>query len=244
MFRIRTTCTALLLTSAVASGRVLAAEPDSGATAAASIAASRAHVGPLSLDGIWMFDAAHSDDPMKTMQSMRGGEGGGGRHFGGGGMGGGFGGGGGGRHWGGGGGGGGGGMDADDGGPPPAERDESAPRGPRPFERVMHPPKKVVIEMLADQVNVADDERQPRGYSIADSLKAHGRDLVTEGTSAQWKGGKLEMRQVMGRGGSLVETYELSRDGATLTIRAHRDGGREGMPNPTFTRVYTRYEGD
>jgi hypothetical protein len=150
--------------------------------------------------------------------------------------------GGGGRHWRGGGGGGGGGEGAEDGGAPPAEGDAQQ-RGPRPFERIVHPAKKVVIEMLADQINVAEDEQSPRGYAMQDSLKIHGHDLVTQGTSAKWKSGKLEMTQTMGRG-SLVETYELSKDGATLTIRAHREGGREGMPNPTITRVYTRYEGD
>ena len=110
--------------------------------------------------------------------------------------------------------------------------------------RVMRPAKKLVIDMQADQVNVTEDEAAARPYAIADSLKAHNHELLTEDTSAQWKGGKLEMAQVMGQRGKLVETYEVSHDGKTLTIRAHREGGQSGAPNPTFTRVYTRYDGE
>ena len=108
----------------------------------------------------------------------------------------------------------------------------------------MRPANKVVIELLTDKVSVTEDERIPRDYAMQDSLKAHEHDLVTEGTSASWKAGRLVMTQTLGARGSVVETYELSKDGKTLTIRAHREGGREGMPNPTFARVYTRYEGD
>lgn len=206
---------------------------------AASAAASETAVpaGEKSLDGIWMFDASRSDDPRKIMAATGhpgGGEGGGRRWGGGGGMGMG----GGGRHGGGGG---------DDGGAPPAEGDANGGatrRGPSAFRRVMAPAKKVVIEMLADQVKVTEDEGAPRPYAIADSLKAHGHDLVTQDTSARWKGGRLEMTEQSGFRGSLVETYELSKDGMTLFIRAHRTGGPEGMPAPTFTRVYTRYTGE
>lgn len=221
------------------------------APAAVSDAAASASTAP-SLDGIWMFDEKHSDDPRKIMEANRpqGGPGGeGGRRFGGG-MGGGMGGGppGGGGEGGWGGRRGGGDGEVGEGGSGAEGRGENADGAPRPrvnpFERVMRPAQKVVIEMLEDQVNVAEDEHTPRAYAIADSLKAHGHELVTDGTKAFWKGGKLQMSQVSGRRGSIVESYELSADGKTLTIRAHREGGPEGMPNPTFTRVYTRYEGD
>jgi hypothetical protein len=216
---------------------------DGSVTAAVATPASLA-----SLDGIWVLDARHTDDPRKIMEASR--PQGGGGPGGPGGMGG----------MGGGGrggppGGGPGGMGGGRGGPPgggdgepfgggDAGESGARTRGPNAFGRVMSPARKVVIEMLADQVNVAEDERTPRPYAIADSLKAHGHDLVTESTSAKWKSGKLEMTQKLGERGALIETYELSKDGKTLTIRARRDGGREGMPNPTFTRVYTRYEGD
>ena len=174
---------------------------------------------------------------MKAMQAARpqGGEGGRG-----GGMGGGFGGGG--RRgggeggWGGRGGGGmrggdggagGGGPDGDGSDQP---RREPSARPCRPWRASCGPPHKVVIEMQADQVNVAEDEHAPRPYAIADSLKAHDRELLTENTSARWKAGRLEMTQTMGPRGKLVETYELSKDGRTLTIRARREGGREGAP--------------
>jgi hypothetical protein len=193
------------------------------------------------LEGIWMFDPAHSDDPAKIMQANRPqrGEGGGPP------MGGGPRGGEGGGGWGGRGGERGmrgGGDDA--GGDHPDQPAENRPRGPSPFSRVMRPAKKVVIEMQADQVNVTEDEGAVRAYAIADSLKAHDRELLTENTSARWKNGRLEMIQTLGQRGKLVETYELSHDGNTLTIRAQREGGPSGMPNPVITRVYTRYDGE
>jgi hypothetical protein len=225
-----------------------AGEPDSVAQAAGAVTVTAASHAQR-IDGIWIFDAKRSDDPRKVMESLRpAGGGGGGRGGGGGGWGGGGGrrggGGGGGGGWGGGGGGYGGG--GGDGGRPAGETadGERRPPGANAMERVMRPAQKVVIDLEANQVTVAEDERAPRPYALGDSLDAHKRDLVTEGTTARWKGGRLEMTQEMGARGKLVESYELSKDGATLTIRAHREGGREGMPNPTISRVYTRYEGD
>jgi len=226
-------------------------------TAAPAAQAAGATSGSKTLDGIWMFDAKHSDDPQKIMEANRpsggGGRGGGGRGgMGGGGMGGMGGGGmgGGGRRGGGGGGWGGrgGGGEGDDDRPSSGDAENgqgtARPQGGNPMQRVMRPAQKIVIDMVGDSVTVAEDERGPRAYAVQDSLKAHEHDLVTEGTSASWKGGKLQMTQVLGTRGSLVESYELSKDGKTLPIRAHREGGQSGMPHPTFVRVYTRYEGD
>jgi len=227
------------------------AAPAASASADTSPAATALPAGSLSLDGIWMFDTKHSDDPRKVMEAARPQGGGGGGEGGGGG-----------RRWGGGGGGGGGGMggggfgggggggrrrgggDGDAAAGGSGGDSGAAARGPSPFSRVMRPANKVVIEMLTDQVKVTEDEGVPRPYAIQDSVKAHGHDLVTEGTSASWKSGKLEMTQTSGNRGSIVETYELSKDGSTLTIRAHRTGGNSNMPNPTFVRVYTRYNGE
>jgi len=254
----------VLVSAAAVASPALAADvvPAGGADSAqtgSGAPPAMAQTGSGTLDGIWMFDAKHSDDPMKIMQANRpqggrggggggGWGGGGGRRGGGGGFGGGgYGGGGGG--WGGGGGRRRGGGDADEAGSGDASdnsgggRDSSA-HHENPFARVMRPAKKVVIDMGSDQVTVTEDEGAPRAYAIQDSLKAHEHDLVTEGTSASWKGGHLVMSETTGRRGSLVESYELSADGRTLTIRAHREGGPEGMPNPTIVRVYTRYEGD
>ncbi len=231
-------------------------EGDARQVPVAQVAPAAAVAGSTTLDGIWMFDAKHSDDPRKIMEASR--PAGGGRGPGGGGRGGGppggmgggppGGGGGGGRRGGGGGfsfgdHGGGGPGEAD--GPEGGNGEQGAQRpGGNPMERIMQPAKKVVIELLADKVIVTEDERVPRDYAVQDSLKAHEHDLVTEGTTASWKAGRLMMTQTLGQRGSLLESYELSADGKTLTIRAHREGGREGMPNPTFARVYTRYEGD
>jgi hypothetical protein len=250
----RSVFVALVFLAMIAAPRAQAADPvPAGDRAAAdtSAALSRLSRAPVpegqatvllapsfALDGIWMFDAAHSDDPMKVMQASRpqGGAGGEGGPPMGGGMGGG-------RRGGGGPGMGRGGDDAA-GGDHPDQPAENRPRGPSPMSRVLRPAKKLVIDMQADQAVLTEDENAARPYAIADSLKAHGHELLTENTSAQWKSGKLEMTQVMGQRGKLVETYEVSHDGKTLTIRARREGGREGMPNPILTRVYTRYDGE
>lgn len=126
----------------------------------------------------------------------------------------------------------------------PDQPAENRPRGRSPMARVLRPAAKVVIEMQADQVSVAEDGHAPRPYALADSLKAHNRELLTENTAARWKAGGIEMTQEMGPRGKLVETYTLSHDGKTLTIRARREGGREGLPSPVLTRVYRRYDGE
>lgn len=223
--------------SAGAAGAAVQPAGDANAQARVAEAAEASTIAGSTLDGIWMFDAKRSDDPQKVMESarqqggpggmgMRGGPGGGPP---GGGMRGGM------R---------GGPRGGDEGEGEARDGAEGASRGPGAFERVLRPARKVVIEMLADQVNVAEDERSPRPYAIEDSLAAHRHDLLTPNTKARWKSGRLVMTQSLGQRGSLAETYELSRDGKTLTIRARREGGPSGMPNPTFTRVYTRYEGD
>jgi hypothetical protein len=112
------------------------------------------------------------------------------------------------------------------------------------MQRVMHPAKQLVIDLMADEVRVSEDEAAPREYAPGDTARSAVRGRVAAGGTAAWKGARLEMRQVLGRRGAIVESYELSRDGRLLTIRAHREGGMPGIPAPVFTRVYTRYEGD
>ena len=155
-------------------------------------------------DGAWVFDAVHSDDPMKRVQSMRppGGPGG-------------------------------------EGGPRMAGG-AGAGRGQMPMARVIQPAKKLVIRMQADQVSVSEDGHAPRAYVMKDSLQAHPHGRLAENPSARWSNGGLELTQAMGPRGKWVETYTLSHDGETLTIRARREGGPGGMPNPVLTRVYTR----
>lgn len=236
------------------------ASPESPAAPAAPYTATRtplpagqatALLAPsFQFEGIWMFDPALSDDPMKVMQASRpqggpGGEGGPGMGRGmGGGMGGGRRGGGqGGGGWGGRGGMGRGG-EGDAGGDHADQPAENRPRGPSPMAHVLRPARKLVIEMQADQVCLSEDGGAPRPYALADSLKAHHHELLTENTSARWRNGALELTQALGPSGKLVETCVLSHDGETLTIRARREGGREGMPNPMISRVYKRYNGE
>lgn len=198
-------------------------------------------------EGIWVFDRARSDDPRKQMESMGGprgrGPGGGGMGPGGGGMppGGGMG-----DGMRGGRGGPGGPPDGD--GEPAEDEGATNSRGGgdprRAMERVLHPPQKLVVYVDKDRFQVEEDEGAPRVYTIADSLKALGVKPLNDEATVRVDGRRLAAKQPLGRRGALLETYELSADGRTLTIRARRQGGPEGMPNPEFTRVYTKYDGD
>ena len=216
---------------------------DAPAPPAAAVVASRASA---SFEGIWLFDAKRSDDPKKVMEQARGGAGGRGGGPPGGGRGG--------RPPGGGPPGGGRGMGP--GGPPPgmAEggEDEGAggassrsggdPR--RAMDRVVNPARKMVVYVDGERFQVEEDEGSPRVYTIADSLKALGVNALETEATVKVRGRRHEAKQPLGRRGALLETFELSEDGRSLTIRARRQGGPEGMSNPTITRVYTRYDGE
>ena len=214
---------------------------DSAPPAAAPPAVAPATPEPT-LDGIWLFDAQHSDDPREVMEKSgfhgRGGSG----HGGHGGMGGGP------R------GGGMGGPPGGMGGPPDGEPVESGQQSQatnsrgggdprRAMERVLHPAKKMVVYVDRDRFQIEEDEGAPRVYTISDSLKALGVKQLKDEAVVRFKGRNAEATQPLGERGALVETFELSADGHTLTIRAQRRGGPEGMPNPVITRVYTRYNG-
>lgn len=237
----------LLLASLACAGAAradgTAAAPSAPPPALESAAAAAA---THAFEGIWMFDAKRSDDPRKVMEGSRSGagrrpEGGMGR--GGmppGGMEGGR-----------------GGMGPRGGrGGPPGEAPEGGDEGEagtnsraggdsrRAMERVFHPPAKMVVYVDRDRFQVEEDEGAPRRYTIADSLKAQGVNALEDEATVRMRGRALEAKQPLGRRGALLETFELSEDGRTLTIRARRQGGPEGMPNPTFTRVYVKYEGE
>ncbi len=231
-----------------APGSARAGEPaETQATAPRAREGVTASEATHAFEGIWMFDAKRSDDPRKVMESARGGEGrgpGGGTRREGGGMGRGGMGHGGMRR---------GGME---GGGPPGEGPEGGePAGESPngrgggdprraMERVFNPAKKMVVYVDHDRFQVEEDEGSPRVYTMADSLKAMGVNALEDEGTVRLLGRRLEAKQPLGRRGALLETYELSDDGRTLTIRARRQGGPEGMPNPTFTRVYAKYEGE
>lgn len=208
------------------------------------------------LEGIWRFDAKHSDDPAKVMPGggQRGGPGGGpgGRggpsgHGPGGGMGG--------PPMGGGPGGGMGGPGGS-GGPPdrdgvsePDESGEGAGGGPGerredPMRRIMHPGAQLVIFVLSENVELTEDERPAITMALQDSLDAHGRVQEIPGPVARWRNGALVTTLPLGRSGALTETYELSADGRTLTVRAKATGGPKGAPPIELKRVYQRYDGE
>lgn len=202
------------------------------------------------LDGIWVLDKDHSDDPSKLRPpgGMHGGGGGGGwGGHGGGGMGGGMGGGGG---WGGGGGGGGwgggaghhhGGGDGGQGGPPPDGEDGGSPPpdGGAPsggdHARPTPQPAKLVIYRDGAAFNIDDGS-------------GHARELTwqpdapdTEGVvQAHWNGNKLVAETQSTRGSRSV-TYELDKDGKALTVvmKVQREGG----DSVSLKSRYTKYEG-
>lgn len=245
-----TVCFAVALAALAASLPAHAADDAPAAPPAVTKAeAARERVTAHAFEGIWVFDRAHSDDPRQLMQQSGGPRGrgpGGGMGPGGGGMppGGGMGEG----MRGGRGGRGGPGGPPDGDGEAAEDEDAANSRGGgdprRAMDRVLHPAQKLVVYVDKDRFQVEEDEGAPRVYTIADSLRALGVKPLNDEATVRIDGRTLAAKQPLGRRGALLETYELSADGRILTIRARRQGGPEGMPNPEFKRVYTRYDGD
>jgi hypothetical protein len=114
-----------------------------------------------------------------------------------------------------------------------------------PMWRLMHPAAQVVIFVLNEQVEVTEDERAPVEFALKDSLDAHHRESEKPLGVARWMDARLVTNSAVGRrGGFLIETYEVSRDGHTLTVSARTEGGPEGAPALTLKRVYRRYDGE
>ena len=182
------------------------------------------------LDGIWVLDKEHSDDPSKLRPpgGMHGGGGWGGGH---GGMGGG-GWGGGGHHRGGGGGGG------DEGGPPPDGEGGAPPEGGPPSGEHGRPspqPEKLVIFRDGAAFNIDDGS----GHARELTWQADAPD--TEGVvPARWNGNKLVAEMQSTRGSRSV-TYELDKDGKALTVvmKVQRPEGE----SVSLKSRYTKYEG-
>jgi hypothetical protein len=77
-------------------------------------------------------------------------------------------------------------------------------------------------------------------------------DMVTQGTavepqaphySAKWQGSELVAEHTGARGGKLTQTFDLGKDGKTLTIVTKRES-QGGRPPLELKRVYDKYEGD
>lgn len=113
-----------------------------------------------------------------------------------------------------------------------------------PMRRIMHPGAQLVIFVLSENVEITEDERPALTFALQDSLDAHGRVQELPGPVARWKNGSLVTTLPLGRSGALVETYEFSADGRTLTVRAKATGGPKGAPAIELKRVYQRYDGE
>ncbi len=113
-----------------------------------------------------------------------------------------------------------------------------------PMRRVLRPGAQMVIFVLSENVEVTEDEAPPITFALQDSLDAHGRIQELPGPVARWKKSALVTTFPLGRSGWLTETYEVSADGRTLTVRARATGGPQGAPPLDLKRIYERYEGE
>jgi hypothetical protein len=185
------------------------------------------------LDGVWMLDKEHSDDPSKLRApggGMHGGGGGGmGGHggWGGGGGGGGWGGGGGHHHGGGGGG---------EGAPPDGEGGpDGGPPSGGDHARPQPQPAKLVIFRDGAAFNIDDGS-------------GHARELTWQADApdtggvvpAHWDGKKLVAEMVSTRGTRSV-TYDLDKDGKALTMTLHFQ--RPDGESVSLKSRYKKYEG-
>lgn len=126
----------------------------------------------------------------------------------------------------------------------PSPADSVALLRGRPMWRLRHPAKQVVVFVLTETVEFTEDERPALEFAMQDSLDAHTREAERKMGVARWKGGQLVTHSAIGSGRYLIETYQVSADGATLTVRSRTEGGPEGAPALELRRVYRRYDGE
>jgi hypothetical protein len=221
---------------------------------------------PPQLSGMWQLNEKESQTLQQVLQSM-GATNGGGHHggggYGGGGGGGGYGGGGGGGYGGGHHGGGGGhhGGGGDDGGAPPA--DGAADAGDaggggggapgdtsghhRPPNSDMHdlarPPLMMLIEQSDSTVVLSERGQTLRVMALGDPVIV-GAAIEPDAphVGAKWHGSTL-IAEHTGPRGKLTQSFELNKDGTSLTI-VTRFEGSNGRPPIELKRVYDKYNGD
>jgi hypothetical protein len=212
-----------------------------GVVLGATLCAGAAYAGGKSsgtsvpdLSGAWSLDSAKSDDPREKMEAARPGGPGGRGGPGGGGHGGPMGGGppGGGPPGGGPPGGG-----PEGGGPPQGEHGQ---QGARPdsalMHRVMHPAAALSIRQDTTDVFVAEGQQEARRILIVDEKP----ETKVARNVFYHDGRKLVEVSPLGPRSRLRETYEVSKDGRTLTVIARIEGDDERMPTVEIRQVYSR----
>lgn len=113
------------------------------------------------------------------------------------------------------------------------------------MQRIFQPAEKVVIDQLDHEIHLFEDDRPTRVLSLDGTVARAAADSSTAmGVPASWHGRQLVSIESLGGRGVLIETYDLSADGRTLTVRATMQGGPSGRPSPTFQRIYTKYDGN
>ncbi len=143
---------------------------------------------------------------------------------------------------------GGGGGEGGFGGMPPGEgarggRGREGGRGRRPEggDSVMAGPRALVVQQTDSSLSIA----RPGGAPLTlyfDGRTVYAPDPRGDGsveTNGRWHAQRFEVRRRMESGRSMTESYELSKDGTTLTVRATMGGG-EGGSSFEARRVYRR----
>jgi hypothetical protein len=197
----------------------------------ASGAGEKAQVAAADLSGRWVFNRELSDDAREKMREgvARGGGPGGGRPPGGGG--------------GMGGPGGSGGMGGPGGGgrmgPPPGGMDgDDDPR--ESMRAIVEPAEELAIAQTGTEIAV--DETFGRTRRLHPDGRKYKTDNGTSEIKTSWKEGKLLVETKRARGGSVVETWELVRDGSRIIVNVKIAGGFG--PGLSLKRVYDRAEDD
>lgn len=103
---------------------------------------------------------------------------------------------------------------------------------------------RLVIVQTDSTITIA----RPRQRPI--TLFSDGRDVWVPGIggeddapmNARWRRGRLEVRRGVSERRTILETYELSRNGRRLTIRVQMPGGGTEMAPGEMQRVYDRVE--
>jgi hypothetical protein len=192
---------------------------------------AKAEPAAADLSGRWVYNRELSDDAHKKMREGmqgRGGPGGGGRGGpGGGGMGG----------PGGGMGGPGGGMGGRGGGrmgPPPGGMGGDDAR--ESMRAIFEPAEELAVTQSGTEIAI--DEKFGRMRRLHPDGKKYKTDNGASEIKTSWKEGKLLVETKGGRGGVVVETWELVPDRSRIIVMVKMEGGFG--PSVTLKRIYDR----
>jgi len=110
------------------------------------------------------------------------------------------------------------------------------------FDSTLAAPRRLVLAQTDSSLTIT----RPGGASATlyfDGRTVYVPDPRGEGqteVNGLWHNKRFEVRRSLANGRSVMETYELSKDGTKLTVRSRMGGGEREQAGPEIRRVYDR----